>query len=261
MFQEKAAAIKAAKAAGQFQLDHFTSSYQIWEKAPRNLVTEIDIQSQKIILEILNNSCPGIPALSEEDVASSRGSGHECWIIDPLDGTTNFSHGYPLFAVSIALERNGEIVLGVVYAPVLDKLFCAVRGQGAKVNDKDINVSQITSLENSLLATGFPYDAWTNELNNARECVSLIKKIVSIRSDGVSALDLCFVASGVIDGYWELDLEPWDMAAGSLIVQEAGGTVTLATGEPFSPYQRSILASNTHLHKMIQRELSASRLE
>jgi myo-inositol-1(or 4)-monophosphatase len=144
----------------------------------------------------------------------------------------------------------------VVYLPVFDELFTASKGKGAFLNGKQIHVSSTPSLDQALLSSGFPYDAWTNGRNNTREFSNLVKKVVSMRSGGAAAVDLCFVALGILDGYWELDLEPWDMAAGALIVEEAGGQVSLVNGRSFDLYSRSILASNRILHPMIVDELA-----
>jgi myo-inositol-1(or 4)-monophosphatase len=256
MVKELATAIRAAKAAGKFQKERYRSVFQVYEKAPANLVTDIDIRSQQIILEELNSDFPDIPALAEEDKSIPESADTQRWIIDPLDGTTNYAHGYPFFAISIALERCGRIELGVIYAPILDELFFAVRGKGSFLNDKPIHVSQTNTLREAFLASGFPYDAWTNKKDNTQEWSRLVKKVVSMRCGGAAALDLCFVASGVLDGYWELDLEPWDMAAGVLIVNEAGGKVSLTNGEPFSPYKRSILATNPFIFENILSEMN-----
>jgi len=241
-------AILAAKKAGQYQKEKFRSSFQVREKSPANLVTEVDIQSEKIILEILTGNHPEIGVLTEEQSVVEDQIHSERWIIDPLDGTTNFAHGYPLFGVSIALEKNNRVELGVVYIPMLDELFVAEKGKGAYRNGEPICVSQTNNLQQSLLGSGFPYDAWTNADDNTQEWRTLIKSVVSCRCDGSAAIDLCYVAAGILDGYWELDLEAWDMAAGALMVTEAGGRVTLPDGKNFTPFQRGVLASNGRIH-------------
>ncbi len=251
MEKRLAAAIKAAKLAGDLQLERLHSNFYINKKGPANLVTEIDLKSEQVILNHLWSTFPDIPAVTEETESSFELSGKEHWIIDPLDGTTNYAHGYPMFSVSIALEKNGQVELGVVYLPVLDQLFTAVRGKGALLNGKAIHVSGVNSLNSALAASGFPYDSWTNSDNNTSEWSRMIRNVTSMRCDGCASCNLCYVAAGYLDGYWELDLEAWDMAAGALIVKEAGGMVTLTNGEPFSPYQRSIFASNTLLHSDI----------
>ncbi|PKO05822.1 MAG: inositol monophosphatase [Chloroflexi bacterium HGW-Chloroflexi-3] len=255
MLSYKEVAILAAKEAGNFQKTKFRSSFQVREKSPANLVTEVDIQSEKIILDILTRHHSNIDFLTEEQSVSEKKNAEKCWIIDPLDGTTNFAHGYPLFGVSIALEIKGSIVLGVVFIPMLDEIFVAERGKGAYRNGAPIQVSHVNDLQQSLLASGFPYDAWTNSDNNTHEWAALLKSVVSCRCDGTAAIDLCHVAAGVLDGYWELDLEAWDMAAGSLIVEESGGHVSLPDGKSFNIYQRGILASNSNIHKALIEKL------
>jgi myo-inositol-1(or 4)-monophosphatase len=248
--------IQAARAAGKIQLEKYRQTFQIREKGPANLVTEVDISSERVILEVLRSGFPDIPALTEEDPDPSDRRESTRWMIDPLDGTTNFAHGHPFFGTSIAFQHNGQVVHGVVYLPVFDELFTASKGKGAFLNGKQIHVSSTPSLDQALLSSGFPYDAWTNGRNNTREFSNLVKKVVSMRSGGAAAVDLCFVALGILDGYWELDLEPWDMAAGALIVEEAGGQVSLVNGRSFDLYSRSILASNRILHPMIVDELA-----
>ncbi len=245
---EKEVAILAARAAGQLIRESFGKmQFTQFKRNAIDLVTETDRQAEALIVSILQRQFPEYGVLSEEG-SSFQGSLQEFWIIDPLDGTTNYTHGYPMVAVSIALARQDEILLGVVYNPLADELFVAEKGRGATLNDHPIHVSSTSSLAESLLASGFPYDAWYSERDNTREWRQFLKRVTSLRSDGSAALDLCQVACGRLDGYWELDLDPWDMAAGSLIVQEAGGRVTDAQGEPFSPYRRSIVASNGHIH-------------
>lgn len=247
MTPEIEAAIVAARAAGDLLREYLGKTHQIRHKGPADLVTEMDRQAEDLIADMLQQAFPAYGLVGEE-----RGeqfvSNNPRWLVDPLDGTTNYARGYPFFAVSIALERDGEIVIGVVYNPILDELFAAKRGGGATLNERPIHVSTAASLDESVLASGFPYNAWTEEADNGREWHHFVKQALSLRSDGAAALDLCHVAMGRIDGYWELELGPWDMAAGALIVQEAGGSVTQVNGEPFTPYGRGVLASNGHLH-------------
>jgi myo-inositol-1(or 4)-monophosphatase len=207
-----------------------------------------------MVTETLRQSYPEYGILGEGGSKST--APYNCrWIIDPLDGTTNYSYSYPLFGVSIALEKQAEITLGVVYNPLLNELFIAKKGGGAYLNGTSIHVTGTIELGKSLLASGFPYDVWSSSRNNLNEWENLVKKTISIRCDGSAALDLCHTACGRLDGYWELDLEAWDMAAGALIVQEAGGLVTQVDGTPFSHMQRNMLASNGHLHQLIINEL------
>lgn len=245
------AAIHAAGKAGELLRDRFKTNLVIKEKAPANLVTDLDTRSEEIILSTLRSLFPEITAMTEESGTTHGIQTGERWIIDPLDGTTNYIHGYPFFSVSVALESNGQIVLGVVHDPIAGKFYSAEVGQGAYLNGERIHVSSTADLNQALVGSGFPYYAWETDDNNSRQWARMIKKVVSLRCDGSAALDLCLVAAGVLDGFWEMDLEAWDLAAGSLIVQEAGGKVTLANGNPFTPYQRSVLASNVKLHNDI----------
>jgi myo-inositol-1(or 4)-monophosphatase len=247
MTTELEAAISAARAAGRLLYERLGATHQVRRKGPADLVTETDRQAEDLIAGVLREACPDYGLLGEE--GGERFVSHNPrWLVDPLDGTANYIRGYPFFAVSIALEWNRQITLGVVYNPTLNELFAAERGKGATLNGLPIHVSNTVSLGDSVLASGFPYDAWTNEADNGQQWHRLLKRALSLRSDGSAALDLCHVAMGRIDGYWELELGPWDMAAGALIVQEAGGTVSLVNGTSFSPYGRNVLASNAHLH-------------
>jgi len=250
MQNELNTAIMAARKAGALLRSRFCLPHQITEKAPTNIVTEMDLMAEKMISEMILDKFPDHQILGEEQTNDHGGDNKKPkWIVDPLDGTTNYAHGYPLFAVSIALEINNSVVLGVVYNPLLDELFTAQKGEGAFLNQQAIRVSGTESLSGSLVASGFPYDAWTNDNDNGREWHHFLKHTISSRSDGVAALDLCHVAAGRVDGYWELELEPWDMAAGALIAQEAGACVTSVDGTPYSPYKRNVLASNGRLHQ------------
>lgn len=247
MTPELQAAITAARAAGGLLRERLGAVHQVRHKGPADLVTEMDRQAEDLIASTLQKIFPAYGLVGEEG-GEQFVSDNPRWLVDPLDGTTNYARGYPFFAVSIALERDGEIEVGAVYNPVLDELFVAERGGGASLNGRPIQVSPTTRLGESLLASGFPCDAWTDEADNGSEWHRFLKRVLSLRADGAAALDMCHVAMGRIDGYWELELGPWDMAAGALIVREAGGTVTQINGDPFSPYRRSVLASNGHLH-------------
>lgn len=241
-------AIQAARRAGQTLRDHYNKPHQVSFKGIINLVTEMDRKSERLVTEILRNAFPDYGILGEEGSKSS--DPYTCrWIIDPLDGTTNYTYSYPLFGVSIALEKQGEVILGVVYNPILDELFTAEKGGGARLNGEPIHVTDTADLGKSLLASGFPYHAWSSPVDNCAEWRRFIKSTISVRCDGAASIDLCHTACGRLDGYWELDLEPWDIAAGALIVQEAGGVITQTNGEPFSHLRRSVLASNGVLHK------------
>ena len=243
---------QAAEEAGKCLIRQFGKTHQISKKGEIDLVTEADLQSEQTILEIIESSFPDDSILAEETGKQSNMK-ERTWIIDPLDGTTNFAHGFPFFAVSIALLVEGEIVLGVVYNPCLKEHFEAVRGHGSSLNDKIITVSENRELNNSLMATGFPY----NIREDTEQVLSFLKKILiraqGVRRAGAAAIDLCYVAAGRLDGFWEQGLKPWDTAAGSLIIQESGGIVSDFKGKPYNPFQKNIAASNPHIyHELIQ---------
>ena len=212
MSDELEVAVAAARAAGRLLQEGFGASHHVSHKGPADLVTEMDRRAEEMIAGILKQAFPAYGLIGEETGDQSTRS-DSVWLVDPLDGTTNYARNYPFFAVSIGLQREGRTVLGVVYNPTLDELFVAQRGQGATLNGRPIRVSTAASLNEGLLASGFPYDAWVSEKDNGRQWCSFLKVALSLRSDGSAALDLCHVAMGRLDGYWELDLEPWDMAA------------------------------------------------
>ena len=255
MTSEISIAIQAAKKVGETLRAQFSKPHHVTYKGTIDMVTEMDHEAERLIYSMLKGEFPDYDFLGEEsrDSSSCRGA---VWIVDPLDGTTNYARGYPLFNVSIALEKNGEVVVGVVYNPLLDEMFTAEKGSGARLNGRPIQVSQTADLGKSLLASGFPYDAWSNPANNCVEWERFIKRVISLRCDGSAALDLCHVAAGRLDGHWELGLEAWDVAAGALIVEEAGGVVSLISGASFTPYGRSILATNGKLHKQMMQILN-----
>lgn len=242
------AAVKAARAAGELQRQRFSCDYRIDYKGEKNLVTEVDRASEDLILGALRNACPGCDILAEESGLASKGSAFR-WIVDPLDGTTNYAHGFPWFAVSIALEVEGEVRLGVVYHPMMDELFTTLSGRGAWMNGRKIAVSRRQPLRGCLLATGFPYDRTRTNENNFRNFEEFQLAARAVRRAGAAALDLAYVAAGRLDGYWECKLSPWDVAAGRLLVEEAGGAVTNHRGEPFILSDHRILASNGLIHR------------
>ena len=241
-------AIAAAKEAGRIQMLHFGHSHQIEYKAEFNPVTLVDKLCEEAIIQEISHTFPDHDILTEESSFQSKGSSWK-WIIDPLDGTTNYLHGFPFFSVSIALEIEGEMRVGVVYYPSLNELFYAENGEGAFLNGNRISVSSIGDLNRSLLCTGFPYDVRKETDLYLSYFRQFLTRSFAIRRPGSAAIDLCYLAAGRFDGFWELKLHPWDVAAGSLIITEAGGKVTDFQGRPFNVYSEEILASNGLIHQ------------
>ncbi|HLG13169.1 MAG TPA: inositol monophosphatase family protein [Blastocatellia bacterium] len=245
-------AIRVAQDAGRLLRDRMGTDFEVTHKGAINLVTEVDLASEQLIREAMATHYPRHEVLAEEGGLHDRQSEYR-WVVDPLDGTTNYAHGYPIFAVSIALEYKGEIVLGVVYDPTRDELFTAEKSGGAALNNRPIHVSATGELMQSLLSTGFPYDIKTSKMTNLDHWSNFAMNAQALRRDGAAALDLCYVACGRFDGFWELNLGPWDTAAGALIVKEAGGRVTDFSGGEFSIYKPEVIASNGLIHdRMIQ---------
>lgn len=244
-YQQKA--ITAARIAGEYQKARFASSLEIEMKGDKDLVTEVDRESERLIVEHLLTYFPGHDIVAEESIYPQNGSPFR-WIIDPVDGTTNYAHGYPWFCVSIALELECELVAGVIYNPVYDELFTATKGGGASLNGSRLSVSSRRPLEKALLGTGFPYDCASDPVNNFANLIAFQKKARGIRRAGAAALDLAYVAAGRLDGFWELKLKPWDVAAGVLIIREAGGMVTTFNGSSYDIFNDRILASNGLIH-------------
>jgi myo-inositol-1(or 4)-monophosphatase len=241
-------ATEAARASGALLRANIKGERQITYKGDINLVTEMDKLSEQTAVNMLLASFPEHGVMAEEETTIRNDSGY-LWVIDPLDGTTNYAHGYPCFSVSLALECRGEVIVGVVYDPMRDELFSAQKGKGAFLNGAPIRVSRTDTLIKSLLATGFPYDRKVSEKNNLNYFHDLLMASQEVRRDGSAALDLCSVASGRFDGFWELKLKPWDVAAGSLIVREAGGTVSDFSGAASSIHHDEIVASNGKIHQ------------
>ena len=240
-------AATAARIAGRYQKYRFTSSLNVEMKGDKDLVTEVDRESERLIVTHLLARFPDHDIVAEEGEYPRKGS--PCrWIIDPVDGTTNYAHGFPWFCASIGLELEGELVAGVIYNPVYDELFTATKGGGAFLNGFRLAVSPRAPLKNTLLGTGFPYDCATNPANNFANFIAFQKHARGIRRAGAAALDLAYVAAGRLDGYWELKLKPWDVAAGVLMVREAGGTVTKFDGSPYDIFTDRILVSNGLIH-------------
>jgi len=241
-------AVAAAKAAGALQRDGYGRDIKMRMKGTIDIVTEVDQACEDLIVAELLRQFPDHQILAEE--GGGRGANHPCrWIIDPLDGTTNYAHRFPFFCVSIALEVAGEPTLGIVYAPMFDELFVAVRGQGVTLNGQAIAVSGTQNLLAAMLTTGFAYDVHQAENDNLDHFADFTRRVQATRRTGSAALDLCYVASGRFDGFWEMGLKPWDVAAGMLAITEAGGRVSRFDGTPHQLDGRQILASNGKIHE------------
>jgi myo-inositol-1(or 4)-monophosphatase len=242
-------AIETARAAGHLLLEKYGRITQVNKKGDYNLVTEADLASEALIIDRIKSHYPRHMILAEEsgNAVIADGDLKWKWIIDPLDGTTNFAHSYPCFCVTIALEHEGELVIGVTYDPTRNELFTAEKGQGASLNFKPIHVSSTTKMSESLLVTGFPYD-FKDRPNFARSLTNFLLGARGVRRDGSAAIDMAYVACGRFDGFWEEGLNPWDIAAGVLMITEAGGRVTGYDGSPLSIYKPPICASNGLIH-------------
>ena len=248
---ERELAVELARAAGDLLRSELLGPRRIaYKGSPTNIVTEMDARAEALIVDRLLSAFPDDAILAEERGAQAGRSGRR-WIIDPLDGTTNYAHGLPIYGVSIALEVGGRVQLGVVYDPSQRELFVAERGAGAFCNDARLSVSAATTLDASLLATGFPYDIRVKDDNNLREYAAFAVRTRGVRRLGSAVLYLAWVAAGRFDGYWELQLGPWDVAAGGLMVEEAGGRLTAITGAPLDLEAPTVIASNGRIHDAI----------
>jgi myo-inositol-1(or 4)-monophosphatase len=242
-------AIEAARAAGTVLRRHFGTDFAIETKEEQalNLVTVADREAEQAVIDCVRSRYPGHGILGEES-GTHAGSSDTVWIIDPLDGTTNFTHAFPIFSVSIAVAVAGELVAGVVYDPLRDELFSAEHGSGAYLNGRRIRVSEAARVENSMLVTGFPYTIRENPDFCYERFILFLKRAQAIRRLGSAALDAAYVAAGRLDGFWEVSLQPWDKAAGDLLVREAGGTVSDFRGAPHDLFLPPFLASNGRIH-------------
>lgn len=230
-------------------LDGLGSGLKVTRKGEVDLVTEVDLAVQSMITEELHRRFPDHSVLGEEGWKDEEARQTEwAWLVDPLDGTTNFVHGYPMFCVSVSLVHRQDVLLGAVYDPVHDELFYAEKGEGAALNDRRMRVSSTDRVILSLMSTGFPYQRASVPDNNVALFGKLINRIQGVRRSGSVALDLAYVAAGRLDGHWELHVKPWDTAAGGLLVKEAGGRISGMKGEPWSPFQTSIVATNGKIH-------------
>ena len=246
------AACRAALVGGSIINKLYNNPHTIEMKGVINLVTEADVASESAIIASLNEDVPGIDIMAEESAGDNlQAQAGSVWVIDPLDGTTNFAHGFPFFAVSIALLKDGVPQVGVVYCPMQDELFSACRGTGAWLNGIPIQTTNTKFLVEALVATGFPYDIHKYLDDVLGQMRAILPKVRDIRRAGAAAVDLAYVACGRLDGFWEMDLQPWDTAAGWLLVTEAGGVVTDFSGQVYSPFSPEILAANSPLHPLL----------
>jgi myo-inositol-1(or 4)-monophosphatase len=245
-------AIQTARAAGGVLIDRLGRA-KVSNKGTIDLVTEADLAAEELIIERIRSRYPRHAILAEESGASEGmtlipGESEWKWIVDPLDGTTNYAHGYPCFCVSIGVERAGRIEIGVVYDPMRDEMFAAERGKGATLNERSMRVSKVDDLNCAMLCTGFPYNV-RERPNFARDFTTFTMQAQAVRRDGSAAIDLAYVACGRFDGFWEDGLNPWDVAAGILLIEEAGGRVTDYQNEPLDIYTAKVLATNGLVHE------------
>ena len=242
-------AIETAREAGQILLEKFGRKINVSKKGDINLVTEADLASEKLIIEKIKSYHPKHAILAEEsgEAVIIGGDKRWKWIIDPLDGTTNYAHGYPCFCVTLALEHDGESVIGVTFDPTRGEMFAAEKGKGATLNNKPIRVSEAEKLGDALIVTGFPYD-FKQRLDFACHLTEFLLRSRGVRRDGSAAIDMAYVACGRFDGFWEEGLNPWDVAAGLLLIEEAGGRVSYYDDSRFSIYAPPICASNGLIH-------------
>ncbi len=248
---------RLAREAGAILRAGYSKEHQVNYKGVIDLVTEVDHQSEAFLLGEIRGKYPDHHIFAEES-GIIQGNDEHIWYVDPLDGTVNYAHHIPIFCVSIAYAAHGELTLGAVYEPMRDEMFAAERGRGARLNGKPIRVSTVTELQKSLLVTGFPYDAWNTRQDNFANFVHFGKLTQGVRRLGSAALDLCYVAAGRFDGFWEMSLKPWDVAAGGLIAEEAGATVTNVDGDrDYISAPQSVIAAAPGIHARIVQELKA----
>lgn len=244
-----------ARKAGQLQMDYFQKNIEISSKGRKiDLVTEVDKKSEEILVNKISTAYPDHSIMAEEGSNKSNDSRYR-WIIDPLDGTVNYVHGFPIFAISISLYKDNQPEYGLVYLPYFDDIYSAQKGKGSYYNDKRIHVNEVYTLKNGIIATGFPYSH-----QESNESLELFNKILpeagGIRRTGAAAFDLCQVASGVFSGFWEIELNLWDIAAGILLIEEAGGVITDFNGETLRTNSEQVVAGNTNVNNRLRELLN-----
>ncbi len=258
MRQDLKICLAAALAGGRIVKKYYGRKFKVRKKGEINLVTEVDFLAQEAICKIIRKIFPQDALLAEEGDLSKTQSAERRWIIDPLDGTTNFAHGYPRFCVSVALEVSGRLKCGIIYDPIMEEVFKAEAKSGAFLNGKRLQVTKTKKLKDALLVTGFPYDLNNPEYDNVGHFLRFLKKAQAVRRDGSAALNLAYVAAGRFDGFWEPGLNAWDVAAGVLLIREAGGIVTNFSGQNYQLKEHSIIASHKNLHRQLLKEVGKS---
>lgn len=254
-WQYVAVAAEAAVRAGAIQKERYGQGVKVDYKGDIDLVTEVDHACEAAILDVIRSRYPDHDIITEETDLALTGSPF-VWIVDPLDGTTNFAHSYPMFCASVALARDGEVVAGAIFDALRDELFTAERGAGAHLNGRPLTVTTADSLIQSLVITGFPYDVHEKLAERLRPFIRVLGKARAVRRGGSAALDLSYVAAGRADGFWEGLLKPWDMGAGRLMIEEAGGRVTRLDGSPLGLGPDEVLATNGHIHEELMTVLA-----
>ncbi|TET66721.1 MAG: inositol monophosphatase [Candidatus Zixiibacteriota bacterium] len=258
MKEYRKVATEAALKAGELLVKNLNKVKKVDHKGVVNLVTDIDRKSERLIHRILRSHFPNHSFFAEEEVREKTSSDY-LWTIDPLDGTTNYAHGFPIFCVTISLLRKEEVIMGLTYDPMLGEMFYAERGAGAFLNRRRIQISRTEDLNDSLLATGFPYDLRESEDDNLDYFCSFVMKAQAVRRAGSAALDLAYTACGRFDGFWEFKLGAWDIAAGCLLVEEAGGRVTNFKGRRVDLFTGEVLASNGKIHDQMLKVLKDTK--
>jgi myo-inositol-1(or 4)-monophosphatase len=255
-------AIEAAEIAGAILMEGFGTSFAISSKEGKNnLVTEYDHRSEEAIINYIKEIYPLHSFLAEESGSNKKEEKEITWVIDPLDGTVNFAHNLPIFSISIAAIQNDEILCGVVYHPILKEMFTSIKGEGAFLNGSRISVSDNDDISSAFLVTGFPYNVHRNPGHCVDHFIQMIRRGIPVRRLGSAALDLAYVACGRFDGFWEIELKAWDVAAGTLILREAGGLVTQYNGDRFLPGDDNMLATNGKIHDELSSTLQSCYLE
>jgi myo-inositol-1(or 4)-monophosphatase len=249
--------VELAREAGALLRDRVAQPRELTFKSRADLVTDVDLASERLLVGALRKQFPDHAIVAEEG-GGQRESERYVWLIDPVDGTTNYAHGYPVFCVTMALLDQGELALGIVYDPIRDECFTAERGGGAWLNGRQLRVSAIPALREALISTGFPYARFTSPDTNIPQFGAMIMQCQGIVRSGSAAIDLAYVAAGRTEGHWELGLNPWDSAAGALLIREAGGQVTTWDGQAYDPWNKRVVATNGLLHRELLDVLAAT---